>query len=503
MDKYKQYEKYENNPKLALIEVKEIVEELSKTEKFSSFKMQHSEEETFFLFNYSIPAYVCSILLRDHLEQLTKEDISFCKDIILEVATSSLNPNYQYQISDGVHQAISVLPDLLEIFPEEKENIKIVLLLSLFNDSHVGGMLSSESFSIFPIIAIQKLWDNNFGDAQSLLLGYLLLKPKYDELIRKIREKNYKKGVYGSLDDQLLKRFIEENEKELQNVVEGKLLLSDLKDIGKYDLAVLRTAFRIIPQKSDSSEHKTIAKIIISSFAEKITLGDRDDKIDYQVKHDFLQTYAYFVLNSPQDEIKNYIKPFLDNFNASESIADLFKEFVLAEDILNTDDNFWFVWNSFKEKMFEICQDGNGHWYVDKIVKSYLFAQVPWKETAKEWHSLKDKNKRFFKEVSESIGHCPSALYSISKLLNDIGSPYIDDGVVWISNIIRKNRELADKKLEINTIYYLENLTRKYTFKNREKIRRTKDIKDNLLLILDYLINKGSVVGYMLRESVV
>ena len=175
----------------------------------------------------------------------------------------------------------------------------------------------------------------------------------------------------------------------------------------------------------------------------------------------------------------------------------------MAEDVLNTYDNFWLVWNAFKEKIFNICKDGDARWHVDKIVKSYLFAQVPWKETAKEWHSLKNNNKRFFKELSENIGHCPSALYAISKLLNDIGSHYIDDGVIWISTILGKNYDLADKKLENNTIYYIENLSRKYIFRNREKIKRIKVIKDSLLIILDYLITKGSVIGYMLRESIV
>jgi hypothetical protein len=47
--------------------------------------------------------------------------------------------------------------------------------------------------------------------------------------------------------------------------------------------------------------------------------------------------------------------------------------------------------------------------------------------------------------------------------------------VLWISNILRNNQDLADKKLKVNTIFYLENLTRKYTFRNREKIKRTKD----------------------------
>jgi hypothetical protein len=502
-EKYKRYDKYENDPLLALQEVKDILHKLKNIKAPEIYKMQHSEEESFFLFNHSIPAYVCSVLIENNLDELSAEDKSFCKDIILEVADSSLSPNYQYQISDGVQQAISVLPTLLKAFPGEKEKIKIILLLSLFNESHVGGMLSNESFSIFPIIAIQKLWNSNFSDAQSLLFGYLLLKPKYDELRIRIREENYKKGIYESHYDLLLKRFIEDNEDELQCVVDSKLLLSNLNNIEEHDLSVLRTAFRMIPLKTENNDHKTIVKTVISTFAKKLVLDEREEKIDYQIKHDFLQTYTYFVLNSSQDEIQDYLQPFLDNFNISESIADLFKEFVLAEDVLNTYDNFWLVWNAFKVKIFDICKDGDERWYVDKIVKSYFFATVLWKESAKEWCSLKNNNKRFFKEVSEKIGHCPSVLYSISKLLNDIGSNYIDDGVYWISSILGNNKNLADKELEVNTVYYLENFARKYTFKNREKIKRTKAIKDKLLIILDYLIEKGSVVGYMLRESVI
>ena len=266
---------------------------------------------------------------------------------------------------------------------------------------------------------------------------------------------------------------------------------------------MLRTAFRMIPMKTENNDHKTIVKTIISSFAKKLALDSTEEKIDYKIKHDFLQTYAYFVLNSPQDEIYDYLQPLINNFNTSEYIADLLQEFVLAEDALNTYKNFWLVWDTFKEKMFNICKDGDERWYIDKIVKSYLFATVSWKESAKEWHSLKDNNKKFFKEISEKIGHCPSALYAISKLLNDIGSNYIDDGVDWISNIIGNNKSLSNKQLEVNTIYYLENFSRKYTFKNREKIKRTKAIKSKLLVILDFLIEKGSVIGYMLRETII
>lgn len=53
------------------------------------------------------------------------------------------------QISDGVQPAFSALPTLIELFPEEKENIKIILLLSLFNNSHVGGMLQAKASVFF------------------------------------------------------------------------------------------------------------------------------------------------------------------------------------------------------------------------------------------------------------------------------------------------------------------------------------------------------------------
>ena len=79
----------------------------------------------------------------------------------------------------------------------------------------------------------------------------------------------------------------------------------------------------------------------------------------------------------------------------------------------------------------------------------------------------------------------------------------MDDGVIWISNILDNNADYVNKKLETNTIYYIENLIRKYTFKNREKIKRTKALKNKLIIILNFLIEKGSVVGYMLRESIV
>jgi len=488
-EEYKQYEQYERNPQLALKEVKEIIDNFKKT-----------KDESFYLFNHSIPADVCSVLVRDHLEKLSKEEKAFCKDILIEIASSSFGPNYQYQISDGVESAISVLPILLKEFPKEKETIKTILLLTLFDPYPIGMYGQFSDYSIKAILS--DLWKKSFEDAQSILFGYFFLKPKYESLREKLRQDNYKKNVYQLHENEITEKFLEENKTDLQKVVNNQLSLDEVGDIEQLDLYILRTAFQLIPLETDNKEHKEIVKTITSTFVEKLLSNDREDRIDYKVRHDFIEKLSYFVLSSQKEKIKEYLKPFLDNFNSSESIADLFKEFVSAEDCLNSYENFWEVWVLFKNKVIELCKDGDGYWYIDKIVKSYLFAQNPWKETATEWHTLKNENKRFFKKISEKIGHCPSALYAISKLLNDIGSSYLNDGVSWISDILQNNKDLLNAKLETNTVYYLENLVKKYIYENREKIKKTKKLKQEVLIILNFLIEKGSVVGYMLRENI-
>ena len=106
------------------------------------------------------------------------------------------------------------------------------------------------------------------------------------------------------------------------------------------------------------------------------------------------------------------------------------------------------MWNLFREKVVEVCKDGDNRSYTKRIVKSYLFAYTPWDESITSWHTLKHNDRRFFKEISQEIGHCPSVLYSVSKLLNDVGSQYVDDGILWISDMLHNNPNLLTDELE-------------------------------------------------------
>lgn len=431
---------------------------------------------------------------------MNKEEREFCRDIVLNAASVSLRPGYQYQIGDSSQSAISILPILLKEFPDEMEDVKVILLITLFDEYPID--MAGTGFNAFPISAIHELWETNFEDAQSLLFGYLILKPKYNQSQQRLREENIKKGVYARSENKEIEKFLAENEQAVKDILENNITIDDLGEIKELDLRILKTAFLIIPTKTNNVEHKRIVREIVPVFAEKLLSRDREERIDYKVRHYFLQKLAYFILNLLEEEIEDFIKPFIDGFNNSEGIADLFKEIILAEDSLDAYNNFWKIWGLFKDKVIGICKKGDEIWHVDKILRSYLFAEIPWKETSTQWHTLKDGNKRFFKEFAQKAGHCPSTLYAISKLLNDIGSPYLNDGISWISHMLKNNPGLLHAELVANTIYYLENLVRKYIYNNREEIRRSNKSKREVLVILDFLIESGSVVGYMLRENI-
>lgn len=87
-------------------------------------------------------------------------------------------------------------------------------------------------------------------------------------------------------------------------------------------------------------------------------------------------------------------------------------------------------------------------------------------------------------------------------MLNDIGSDFIEDGVYWLGNILKKNQTLFTKELEVNTIYYIENIVRRYIIKNRYKVKTSIKIKENIIVILNFLLERGSVIGYLLREDI-
>ena len=452
-DKYTQYQKYEKNPQLVISETQEIIDGLKKR-----------VGDDFSLFNRSIPAYTCTVLIRDYFDKLCEKEKEFCKNVIIEFASIPIQvKKYSYQISDGTEPAIISIPQIIKYFPKNMDKVKSLLFLLLLNPWR-----EISTFAIRGVL--QDLWEINFEGAQSIFLGYLRLAPKYNELREKIRKENYKNNIYELSEEQVIKRFVNQYGEEINKIVSNRITYKDVGKLEQLSLKVLNTAFELLPLKTNNEDHKIFITNIFPIFSKKLLIDD--NRVDYTLKRRFLEKLAYFVLTSTRKEIKTYLKPFVENFSNSRNMADFFQEFISVENRLNQYEEFWIVWDIFYEKVVEICKTGSSYYYTKEIVHNYLLAWQYWKEDAKEWHTLKEKEKLFYKKVAQDIGNCPAVLYSIAKVLNDIGSNFLADGIFWVSDILQRNQNLFSGELEINTIFYIENIVRRYILTNHQKIKK-------------------------------
>jgi hypothetical protein len=244
-----------------------------------------------------------------------------------------------------------------------------------------------------------------------------------------------------------------------------------------------------------------LAKKIIPILAQRI-FEDRDEKLDYALNHNFFDKLAYFVLMSKENDIREYMKPLVEHFRVSRDGDNLFARFISAEDVLGRYNEFWIVWEMFYETIGEICKGHGGSYGVQIVIHNYLLAWPYWNENTKEWQSLRNREKLFFQKVSLEMGHHPSVLYSIARLLNEIGSNFLNEGISWISQMVNRNPNLLTDQLEINTLYYIEKAVRKYVLLNRRVLKTSIQAKSQLLQVLNFLVDRGSVTGYLVREDV-
>jgi len=485
-DNVKEYPQYIDKPSVVIEEVKEVLED---------FKNASHSVRVFL--DRTTPAYACAYLIRDNFDVLTQDEKNFCKDILLEYASLSMRDDYDYQYGDGLDAAINILPLLLGIEQKDDVTIKTILFMTLFNQTSTGSSQHMYGFAAMAIL--HRLWDIDPSLADSMFSGYLLLAPAHDNLREEVMNTNIANKIYTTTSGQVSSVLAEKYKEDIERVINKRVEFDELVDVDKYEIHILELAFELIPYKTENTSHKKFLDLVLPIFSAKLL---DDDEMDYTTAYRFMDKFANFVLTTSSDDIGRYLKPFVDQFSNSRNMGDLLKRFISVQDRLSNYDEFWVVWGIFYDSVVRLSKEVQFRRDAKTIICSYLFATGSWKTEAREWHNFKDKEKNFFEKVSRDMGHHPATIYAISELLEGIGSNFTDDGITWLSDIINNNPNLHTEDLEVNTVYNIENIVRRFALSNRQKLRASQPLKMQVLAILDFIIQKGSVVGYLTREDI-
>jgi hypothetical protein len=481
------HEEYDGNPLSALSETKQLVEELN------------AGRNAMGIMDYSIPAFSCAKLLIEHTDKLSNEDKFFCKEIVLSTISNLFDDNYDYQISDGVEASIHAIPTLINEYPDEAESFVLLMVLTLFDEMPLGQYKRICDY-VIEAVHKSKLWEQNHKVAQSILFGYVKLRPLYKKIVT---EKRKEKGL-----GRIPKNSIIEELGKVTPDFSFENILFDINDIALLDILDLAVVYQLIPPYTKDKIHLDIYAKSLPSLAPQLLMDRRsykdksgDDFNIYVVRQHIFKKFAYFILQREINEIDGFIKPFTDSFSSTEETASFIEELVSAEDNLFKPEQFWHIWNSLYPEIKELCNDPRGY-HLSQIIINYLFAWRWWREGVEEWRSLKSENLSLYVNASKELGNIPSVLYSIAKVLNSVGTNFKDEGVDWIYTIISNNKLLRLGDLESNTLYYLERFLRKFIFINRQKIKEEIRLKNKIIPTLDFMIERGSIHGYLLRESI-
>lgn len=492
-DNYEGNKIYDENPLLALIEMKELIQDLKNNNYYE-----------FALLNKNIPYKVCAKLMIEHSDKLSEDEREFCRDGVIESIERLTLDNYDYKISDGIEECTHALPKLIELFPKEIDEFMVLFLLVLYNQRSIGQYKRVCDYAIESIHQ-HNLWQNNRYVADQILNAYIKYKPLLNKAISELRSSpnyDFNRDEQTSARFEKFKELCEENSED--DVDEIELDMSQLTKHGVKDLEIV---LQLLPNDTNQVGHLAILNETLPKIAESL-LKDKDrknhDQQLYMIRVRVFEKFSKILLKRNSNEkIDELIQPFLVNFRLNEYLSDFIERIVLSENEMQLNDNFWYIWELLYPKIIALFSSHSLYNDLsDSIIINYLLAWRWWGKEQKNWHSLKHGNLCFYEKISNDLPNHPAVLYSIARVLYTVGSQFHEEGIDWLFNIVSSNPSLELRNLESNTLFYLEVILRQYTFINREKIKKDFRLKSKIIEILTFMIERASVHGYLLRENI-
>ena len=437
------------------------------------------------IFVDNLPVMVSSCLLKFYSDLLKDDDKELCKNIIIEnIRVPLFDEHYFYQVSHRLDIGVNALVYLFDLYPNDRLDLMVSLLLILFNDAKIDV---TNYFSSFSIIALRKLYVQHPNCVNNILCCYSEFKHDFDDIYGKIIKENRNSNI-NNLFALAVEKFLDKYEMELEHITDYNEF-----NFESLNLISANVIFQTIPENSNDELHLELFKFVFQLFAND--LFDNDSQLDsskyYFVRYVFLMRFCNVTLMN-KSHLKEYISPFLNQFRINEGAYELFNSFgsVVRNDVIV---EFWDIWWMFLEKILE-NHENIGEYYLKKVLTKFVI-NYQIENDFELSEDIVEIEKQFYRRVCKELGEYEFILNSISKIV--IEKKFILAGLTWIKIILDKKEF---NNIEEGTISNLEHFVKKYVSLNSENIMGDIKIQNDLSLILDFLIKNGSNDAFRLNE---
>ena len=268
-----------------------------------------------------------------------------------------------------------------------------------------------------------------------------------------------------------------------------KRFIAIVEKDNRLDVVELNAVIGLTPDKPDD----WMTKMVVSQL-KRIPAMMKEGEGTVQLMFSIIKNLVQLFFRVDRKEILDCIedtKPIVKERYLGDS---LLYYIIIEADNRGEADRFWMIWNVYRDLLPELLKWGNS-----QQLCTYLL-NIQWIDGIKEWRCLRPGDVEFFHYIAENSSGNAQVLECISKALTNIAYNYQTEGIGWISKLVSNNPSM--NLAESYALFYLEQVMMEYIYANKMKIRQTPLLHAQVRAVLNFMVSKSSVTGFVLRDMV-
>jgi hypothetical protein len=473
----------------------------------SEIKSSYEELKIGVLYSsFSNDAIVLSaaVLIRDFYQELKKDDIQLCSNLIFQIFTDMKNHSGGIRkMSEyaGKAEAVSVLPVLLNL--TSNENKKNIIKKNIFN----ALIHSNLNIRYRMADGIKRyLWDRDPDFVRECIAGVL------EHSFFEIDLSNQYNNIFfleGKSKEVALAN-LKKREDEFYDKFSPSGAMPDIETITlcTYGFWNLLSPCLMIPEYSSEVNHvKLLSKMLTFVFESEQRRNQHNFTEDQNLRidHDMQQIFEECLSKHLFCLHTSNFQPFLEQLHAGCEVAPGFIHSLLltvgvVAEKENKNEIYWQLWKGLSLKVQEIAiEPSKNTSEYNRLIRGMLHVDASWQKTDKEVQYIID-GKDLILEFVRNAGKNPDVFESLASLIYHFPLIFLDPGIHILSKHQREKGGIILLS-GVNTVLYLERSIQHFLQLNQTRFL-SKSMYDSCLILLDATIETASSKAYYLREKI-
>lgn len=451
------------------------------------------------------PEYIASVCLRDHFDELTAAERAWCIETVCDAVVSQADDwnetaRVQRYSMGGDRPSAFVLSCLIgkQLGATERQRVLAVFpcaVLHPVDEVRVYAVSGAGQYlwSSDPQLAhrcinalateatlVQERWETETARPYSDRVSHSQIEYEIGMVMRD--------NFYGNIDDRAFERL---DITEWMGAEANSRILPIWSHAPDQDAAV--AAFQ------------RLATAIVGWWdldEERDSNGDPHRSSDTEIG--LTGMLEEFVLKVNSEQAEAILEPVLLAMDRHpDEVSQILQGITGWEDRMYVPARFWHIWDLFAARVRVgawLPHIDNEHSSGGRVMSAVFLTQY-WKDDVRHWRSL-EGNAHRVDDLFEALAPSATVLDNYVRFLYHVGEQSLPGAFLKIASRLQAGDAQAMLRIG-NTVFMLESLLRRHVYGRPMELKRSQEMREAVLFLLDTLVESGSSAAYQMRDDFV